>query len=418
MFIDEVVVEVYGGRGGHGMTSFRREKYVEYGGPSGGNGGNGGNVIFVGDEGKLTLVDFRYQRHIKAQNGENGKSKGMHGANASSTYIKVPLGTIVYDTETGRKIGEITYNKQELIVAKGGRGGRGNMAFATNKNPAPRVSENGDKGETLKIKIDLKVLADVGLLGFPSVGKSTIISVVSNARPKIADYPFTTLAPNLGMVNYKNKDFVLADLPGLIENAADGLGLGIKFLKHIERCRIFLHVIDLTNEDPYLSFEIINNELKKYNEELLKRKQIVVLNKSDAVDQEKINDTLKKFSNYDTLLISAYTKEGINELLDRVIYELENIPPLIVDEDKTHEVYELETKDNDVDIYRENGMFYVIGSQVELFFNRTNFGEEESIKRFARQLRTLGVEDKLRQLGAKTGDTINVYGYEFDYLGD
>lgn len=415
MFIDEVVVEVYGGRGGHGMTSFRREKFIAFGGPSGGNGGNGGSVIFIGDEGKVTLTDFRYQRHIKAPNGENGKSKSMHGANAINRYIKVPLGTIVYDFETNQKIGEITFHEEELVVAKGGRGGRGNIAFATNKNKAPRFSENGDKGETLKIKVDLKVLADVGIIGFPSVGKSTFISVISNAKPKIADYPFTTLAPNLGMVRFHDQDFVVADLPGLIENASEGLGLGIRFLKHIERCRIFLHMVDVTAEDPYASYQIINNELAKYNAELLKRKQIVVLNKIDSVTEEELQSIKETFKDLEVMTISAYSKIGVDELLSKVVEELNNIPAIVFD-DEIHEVYELEDNDDEVYVTREDGVFYVTGKLVELYFDRTNFGEDEGITRFARQLRTLGVEDKLRASGAISGDTINVYGYEFDFL--
>lgn len=415
MFIDEVIVEVYGGRGGHGMTSFRREKYVPFGGPSGGNGGNGGSVIFVGDEGKLTLADFRYQKHIKAANGENGKSRGMHGANAEDRYIKVPLGTIVYNYETNEKIGEITFHEQELVVAKGGRGGRGNMAFATNKNPAPRISENGDLGETLKIKVDLKVLADVGIIGFPSVGKSTLISVVSNARPKIADYPFTTLQPNLGMVHHKNVDFALADMPGLIENASSGHGLGIRFLKHIERCRIFIHMVDGSIEDPYKSYEIINNELEQYNKDLLQRKQIVVINKADIISPEQKALIDKQFKDLDYMYISAYSKINIDKLLDKIVYELESIPPIVMEEEK-HEIYELNTEDDKIEVFRQDGIFYVTGNKVELYYNRTNFGEEEAIKRFARQLRTLGVEDELRRLGAKNGDIINVYGYEFEFI--
>lgn len=415
MFVDEVVVEVYGGRGGHGMTSFRREKFIAFGGPSGGNGGNGGNVIFIGDEGKVTLTDFRYQRHIKAPAGENGKSKGMHGANAGNTYVKVPLGTIVYNYDTSEKIGEITFHEEELIVAKGGRGGRGNIAFATNKNKAPRFSENGDKGQTLKIKVDLRVLADVGIIGFPSVGKSTFISVISNAKPKIADYPFTTLAPNLGMVRHYDKDFVVADLPGLIENASEGLGLGLKFLKHIERCRIFLHVVDVTTENPLDSYNIINNELGKYNKDLLNRKQIVVLNKIDAVSEEELENIAKSFKDLEVMSISAATRTGVNELLSRIVEELDNIPAITYDE-KIHEVYELNESDDEVYITREDGIFYVTGTNVELYYERTNFGEEEGIARFARQLRTLGVETKLREAGAHDGDTVNVYGYEFDFL--
>lgn len=414
MFIDEVVVEVYAGRGGHGMTSFRREKHVEFGGPSGGNGGRGGDVIFLGDEGKSTLLEFRYKKHIKAKNGENGKSKGMEGANAIDEIVKVPLGTVVYDFETNVKIGEVTFHGQELVVAKGGKGGRGNMAFMSSKNKAPRFSENGDLGEIKKLKIDLRVLADVGLLGFPNAGKSTFITVVSNARPKIADYPFTTLQPNLGMVNYKDSDFVVADLPGLIENASEGEGLGIRFLKHLERCRIFLHMLDASDENPLEKYEIINKELSNYNKELLNRKQIVVLNKVDLVDEKTINK-LKKGINEDVFVISASNRIGINDLLDKVILELQNIPPLIK-KDETHTVYELKDNKNEVIIEYIDSIYYVTGEMVELYYNRVNFSEEEGVRRFTQQLRSLGVEDLLRERGIKNGDTVNVYGFEFDFL--
>lgn len=414
MFLDEVVVEVYAGRGGHGMTSFRREKHVEYGGPSGGNGGRGSNIIFLGDEGKATLRDFSYRKHIKGKNGENGKSKGMHGANAPDEIIKVPLGTVVFDYETNQKMGEITYHGQELIVAKGGRGGRGNAAFQTSRNKAPRFSENGDLGETHKIKIELRVLADVGLLGFPNAGKSTLISVVSNARPKIANYPFTTLQPNLGMVNYKEKDFVIADLPGLVENAAEGFGLGIRFLKHLERCRIFLHLIDATEEEPLERYHIINNELAKYGKELINRKQIIVLNKIDLLKEDEINN-LKALFNEEVIVISAASRIGINELLNRLIYELDTIPP-IVKEDETHQVYELIDDGNTIDVTYEDGIYYLTGAKVELYYNRVNFSEDEGVRRFIQQLNTLGVEEVLRKKGLKDGDTVNIYGFEFEYF--
>jgi GTPase len=289
MFIDEVTVEVFGGKGGNGMASYRREKYVEYGGPWGGNGGHGGSVIFVGDEGKNNLIDLRYQRHIRAKNGENGMSKGMHGKNAEHRYIRVPLGTVVYSENKSFFLGEITEDGQKLVVARGGKGGRGNIAFATAKNSAPDYAENGDPGEIRKLHIELKVIADVGLVGYPSVGKSTLISVVSNARPKIAEYHFTTLQPNLGMVYVGEESFVLADLPGLIEDAHQGHGLGIRFLKHIERCKVFLHVLDITREDPYQDYVKINHELEMYDEALLERPQIVVINKIDMPETKEKN---------------------------------------------------------------------------------------------------------------------------------
>lgn len=415
MFIDEIVIEVFGGRGGQGMASFRREKFIAFGGPSGGNGGDGGSVIFVGDEGSTTLFDFRYQRHVKAAHGENGKSRSMHGANAEDTFMKVPLGTVAYDEATGEKIGEVLEHEQQLVVAKGGRGGRGNIAFATPRNPAPKFSENGDLGVIRKIKIELKVLADVGVIGYPSVGKSTLITAVSNARPKIAEYPFTTLVPNLGMVRYKDQSFVLADLPGLIENASQGEGLGIQFLKHIERCRIFVHMVDVTVEDPFKSYEIINKELELYNEDLSKRKQIIVLNKIDVATTEQIKKAEDQFQGKDVLKISAHARINIDALLDVIITELEDIPPITF-VDKTHKYYTLDAAIEPFVIKRIDGVFDVTGEEVELYFNRTNFATEEGVKRFARQLRTIGVVDELRKMGAKNGDTIRVVAYEFEFI--
>ncbi len=326
MFVDEISVEVYGGKGGDGVAVARREKYVEYGGPWGGNGGNGGSVIFVGDEGKSTLIDLRYMRHIKAKPGERGRTKGQHGASAENTYVKVPLGTIVYTADKSLKIGEITKQGEELVVAEGGKGGRGNIALATHRNPAPDYAENGDPGVYRKIIVELKVLADVGLIGYPSVGKSTLLSVVSNARPKIAEYPFTTLHPQLGMVEIGDESFVLADLPGLIENAHQGFGLGIRFLKHIERCRIFLHVVDLTREDPVDDYHKINHELKMYDEDLLKRPQIVVANKIDIPGHEDKLEALKKVVGTDLVAISAHQRKEVEKLLYLTLDTLKKAP--------------------------------------------------------------------------------------------
>ena len=314
MFIDEVVIEVTGGKGGNGMASFRREKYVEFGGPWGGNGGHGGDVIFVGDEGMHTLSQLHYNRHIKAPNGVNGKSKGMHGANAENRYVRVPLGTIVFTEDKSRLIGEVTHHGETLVVAKGGKGGRGNIAFATHKNPAPKFAENGDKGEQLRIKVELKVLADVGLIGYPSVGKSTLISVVSNAKPKVAAYPFTTLTPNLGMVEIGDDAFVLADLPGLVEDAHQGHGLGIRFLKHIERCRVFVHILDLTHDNPYDDYVKIRHELEMYDEALLQRPELVVANK---IDMPETNEKLQKLKDKlpDVIDISALNQTNVQSLL-------------------------------------------------------------------------------------------------------
>ena len=417
MFVDEVTVEVYGGKGGNGIAVSRREKYVEFGGPWGGNGGNGGSVIFVGEEGMSTLIDLRYRRHIKAKPGVNGKTKGMHGANALHTYVKVPLGTIVYTEDKSIKIGEITHHGEELVVAKGGKGGRGNMAFATPRNPAPDYAENGDPGVYRKIVVELKVLADVGLVGYPSVGKSTIISVVSNAKPKIAAYPFTTLSPHLGMVMRDDMSFVLADLPGLIENAHQGAGLGIRFLKHIERCRVFVHVLDLTREDPYQDYLKINYELKMYNEDLLNRPQLVVANKIDMPESKEKLEELKTKLDTEIIAISAY--EGIN--LDGFIYKvfdtLKTAPKIEEEKDESYKLYQFEDAEKPFELnVSEDGVFELTGNKLKLLFDRTDFTKDEAVKRFARQLRSLGVDDALREKGAKNGDTIRIFEFEFEFI--
>ena len=417
MFVDEIVVEVTGGRGGNGIAVFRREKYVEYGGPWGGNGGNGGSVIFVGDEGKQTLIDLRYRRHIKADQGVNGKTKGQHGANAEHTYVRVPLGTIIYTEDKSFKIGEITHHGQKLTVAQGGKGGRGNMAFATHRNPAPDFAENGDPGVQRRIKVELKVLADVGLIGYPSVGKSTLISVVSNARPKIAEYPFTTLQPNLGMVEVGDQSFVLADLPGLIENAHQGLGLGIRFLKHIERCKVFLHVIDLTREDPYEDYIKINHELEMYNPKLLERPQIVVANKMDMPETEEKIEMLKSKITAPLIAISANQRKEVETLLYMTVNALKEAPELTMD-DETFNIknYTFEAEGPDFIIEKTEEGFNLTGDKLKLIFERTDFTKDEAVKRFARQLRSLGVDDALREKGAKNGDSITIFSYEFEFI--
>ena len=416
MFVDEITVEVYGGRGGNGIAVYRREKYVEYGGPWGGSGGHGGSVIFVGDEGKTTLIDLRFQRHIKAKMGINGRTKGQHGANAEHTYIKVPLGTIVYTEDKSLKIGEITLHNQELVVAKGGKGGRGNMAFATHKNPAPDYAENGDPGVHRKILVELKVLADVGLIGYPSVGKSTIISVVSNARPKIAEYPFTTLHPNLGMVQVGDESFVLADLPGLIENAHLGLGLGIQFLKHIERCRVFLHVLDLTRENPYDDYLKINHELEMYNEELLDRPQIVVANKIDMPGNEDKLAVLKEKITAPLVVVSAHQGKDIDTLLKKTLEELKKAPKVIDHTPEYVKNYTFEGDEPAFIITKTDDGFELTGEKLRLVFERTDFTKDEAVKRFARQLRSMGVDEALRKEGAKHHDTIRIFDFEFEFI--
>ena len=416
MFVDEITVEVYGGKGGNGLAVYRREKYVEYGGPWGGNGGRGGSVIFVGDEGMSTLYDLRFKRHIKAKPGQNGMTKGMHGRGAEDTYVKVPLGTIVFTEGKQEKIGEITTHLQELVVAPGGKGGRGNIALSTSKNPAPDYAENGDPGVHRKIVVELKVLADVGLIGYPSVGKSTFLSVVSNARPKIAEYPFTTLQPNLGMVNIGDESFVLADLPGLIENAHLGLGLGIQFLKHIERCRVFLHVLDLTRDNPYQDYVTINHELEMYDKKLLDRPQIVVLNKMDMPDTEDKIKELKVKIDRPLLVISAQQNKDVEKLLYVILDTLKKAPQIVDDVDEDLVLYKHESKEPAFEIKRVEDGFELFGNTLKLLFERTDFTKDEAVKRFARQLRGLGVDEALREMGAKHQDIIYLFGYEFEFI--
>lgn len=417
MFVDEISVEVYGGKGGDGVAVYRREKYVEYGGPWGGNGGNGGSVVFVGDEGKTTLIDLRYMRHIKAKPGERGRTKGQHGAGAEDTFVKVPLGTIVYTEDKSLKIGEITKHGEKLVVAQGGRGGRGNIALATHRNPAPDYAENGDPGVYRKIIVELKVLADVGLIGYPSVGKSTILSIVSNAKPKIAAYPFTTLHPNLGMVEVGDDSFVLADLPGLIENAHQGLGLGIRFLKHIERCRIFLHVVDLTRDNPYDDYIKINHELEMYDEALLERPQIVVANKTDIPGNEEKLEELKKHIKAPLIAISAHQKKEVNQLLYLTLETLKTAPKVFEKTPEYVKNYTLESEEPDFIITKAaDGSFDLTGTKLRLIFERTDFTKDEGVKRFARQLRSMGIDEALRKEGAKNHDTVRIFSYEFEFI--
>lgn len=416
MFVDEITVEVYGGKGGNGMSSFRREKYVEFGGPWGGNGGRGGSVIFVGEEGKSNLLELRYKRHIKAKPGVNGMSKGMHGKNALNTYVTVPLGTIVYTPYRKSKIGEITEQGQELVVASGGKGGRGNIAFATSRNPAPNYAENGDPGEHLKILVELKILADVGLIGYPSVGKSTLISVVSNARPKIAEYPFTTLQPNLGLVGVGEESFVIADLPGLIENAHKGFGLGIRFLKHIERCKIFIHVLDLTRDDPYDDYIKINHELEMYDEILLKRPQIIVANKIDMPDTNDKLKLLKAKIKKPIIAISALQKKETTKLMFRALEELKAAPLI---EKRIEDIVKNYTFDDEgvgFTISKVDDYFEITGNKLKVLFERTDFTKDEAVKRFARQLRSMGIDEQLRKKGAVNKDIVRIFDFEFEFI--
>ncbi|MCM3637298.1 GTPase ObgE [Sporosarcina luteola] len=429
MFVDHVKVYVKGGNGGDGMVAFRREKYIAYGGPAGGDGGKGGDVVFIVDEGLRTLMDFRYQRHFKAPRGEHGGSKNQHGRGGQDMVVKVPPGTIVKDAETETIIADLVEHGQTAVIAKGGRGGRGNSRFATPQNPAPELSEKGEPGVEREITLELKVLADAGLVGFPSVGKSTLLSVVSAAKPKIADYHFTTLVPNLGMVELEaGTTFVLADLPGLIEGAHEGVGLGHQFLRHIERTRVIIHVVDMSGmegRDPYDDFITINEELEKYNLRLMERPQIIVANKMDMPEaeenlklfKEKLNDEEAR-----VFPISAITREGLDQLLFAVADLLETTPEFpmheIEEEDENRSVlYKHEAEAEDFKITRDDdGAFVLSGYTLERLFKMTDFNFDQSVRKFARQMRGMGIDDALRERGAKDGDTVRILDFEFEFL--
>lgn len=421
MFIDQVKVYVKAGDGGNGITAFRREKYIPKGGPAGGDGGRGGSIIFRVEEGLNTLMDFRYNRHFKASRGENGMGKSQHGKGADALVLNVPPGTMVYDDDTGQLLADLTEHGQETAIVEGGRGGRGNMRFATSRNPAPSLSENGEPGEERNLRMELKLLADVGLVGFPSVGKSTLLSVVSAARPKIADYHFTTLAPNLGVVDTKDgRSFVMADLPGLIEGAHEGIGLGHQFLKHVERTRLIVHIVDMASiegRDPYDDFVKINEELIQYSEKLMDKKQIIVANKMDMPEAE---DNLAHFKtqideNITVFPISSVTRDGVQNLLYEIANQLEAIPKITELEEVV--TIKLEPEEEAFKISRDDDGAYVLtGAKVERLFKMTDFNSDEGIQRFARQLRHMGVDEALRGRGAVDGDIVRLLEFEFEFV--
>lgn len=426
MFIDEVALQVLSGKGGDGIIAFRREKHVPLGGPSGGDGGKGGSILFEADEGLSTLFDLRYQKHIRAQAGENGKNKNMRGKDAEDVIIKVPVGTIIYLSDTNQILADLVINHQQAVIAKGGKGGRGNAAFATSRNKAPRIQENGTPGEILSLRIELKLLADVGIIGFPSVGKSTLISAISGSKPKIADYPFTTLIPNLGVVEMPPiPPFVVADMPGLIEGAAKGTGLGIQFLKHIERTRVLLHMIDFSEtsgRDPYQDFLIIQNELRSYQYRLVERPQIIVANKMDLPGFARRLEAFKQSFHEPLPIVTISAQERLNlkELIALTYHTLQSAPHFSLTEEPTNQenvMYRYEPKDREfqVEIVGDHH-FQVSGKAVELLYQRSGLQSEEALQRFFRQLRILGVDDELRAKGAKHGDIIQILDSEFEFF--
>ncbi|HGA3893748.1 TPA: GTPase ObgE [Streptococcus agalactiae] len=434
MFLDTAKISVKAGRGGDGMVAFRREKYVPNGGPWGGDGGKGGSVIFKVNEGLRTLMDFRYNRNFKAKAGEKGMTKGMHGRGAEDLIVSLPPGTTVRDATTGKVITDLVEHDQEFVVARGGRGGRGNIRFATPRNPAPEIAENGEPGEERELQLELKILADVGLIGFPSVGKSTLLSVVSAAKPKIGAYHFTTIVPNLGMVRTKSGDsFAMADLPGLIEGASQGVGLGTQFLRHIERTRVILHVIDMSaseGRDPYDDYVSINNELETYNLRLMERPQIIVANKMDMPDSEENLAAFKEklAANYDEFddmpmifPISSLAHQGLENLMDATAELLANTEEfLLYDETDMQEdeaYYGFNEDERPFEITRDDDATWVLyGDKLEKLFVMTNMERDESIMKFARQLRGMGVDEALRERGAKDGDIVRIGNFEFEFV--
>ncbi|MCK1210382.1 GTPase ObgE [Streptococcus uberis] len=435
MFLDTAKISVQAGRGGDGMVAFRREKYVPNGGPWGGDGGKGGSVIFKVDEGLRTLMDFRYNRKFRAKAGEKGMTKGMHGRGSEDLIVLVPQGTTVKDAETGKVITDLVENGQEYVIAKGGRGGRGNIRFATPRNPAPEIAENGEPGEERELELELKILADVGLVGFPSVGKSTLLSVVSAAKPKIGAYHFTTIVPNLGMVRTKSGDsFAMADLPGLIEGASQGVGLGTQFLRHIERTRVILHVIDMSaseGRDPYEDYVSINNELETYNLRLLERPQIIVANKMDMPEAEEHLASFKEklaaeYDEFDDMPqifpVSTLAKQGLDSLLDATANLLASTDEFLLYDESDYQVedevyYGFSEEEKAFEITRDDDASWVLsGEKLERLFVMTNMERDESIMKFARQLRGMGVDEALRERGAKDGDLVRIGNFEFEFV--
>ena len=423
MFIDKIQIYIKAGDGGNGAISFRREKYVAKGGPDGGDGGHGGNIVFRIDEGSNTLLAFRYKRKFIAGNGGNGKGAKFHGATADDLVIMVPRGTLIKDANTGRIIKDMS-DDNDFICCKGGRGGWGNKHFATPTRQVPNFAKNGTKGEEKEVILELKMLADVGILGYPSVGKSSILARISSAKPKIADYHFTTLSPNLGVVSTGGESgFVAADIPGLIEGAADGAGLGHAFLRHVDRCRLLWHVVDIScfeGRDPVEDIIKINTELEKYSPELASRKQIIVANKTDALDPEVVDvnafETYVKDNGWELMYVSAATGEGLNELILRSAEELKELPPMTI--------YEAEYEPEDAyvgggketEIRYEDGIYVVEGEWLFNLMGQINFSDYESLNYFQRILQRSGIFEELEKHGCKDGDTVSIYDFEFDFV--
>ena len=419
MFVDELNIKLMAGDGGDGCTSFRREKFVPMGGPDGGNGGSGASIILQVDKGLKTLIDLSYKKIIKGAKGENGKGSNKYGKNAQDIIIKVPLGTTVYDSDTNDVLADLVDDNASFVVARGGRGGKGNKSFATHDLPAPKFSEKGEPGEVKSIRLELKVLADVGLIGMPSVGKSTFLSVISSANPKIAAYHFTTLSPNLGVVKLKNNNsFVMADLPGLIEGAAKGVGLGTDFLRHAMRTKILAHVIDMGSSegrDPIDDYQKIRLEIESYSKILKDKKEIIIASKMDLPNAEaNLNHFKKIYSNLEILPISCMNNTGIDEAINRINEILLSIPEVKLYEDNDFKIYKFEDK-KPFSITKDGNVWIVSGKEIETLLLMTKFNEDEGVLRFARKFKGMGIEDELIRLGAKPGDEVQILDYMFNF---
>lgn len=420
MFIDIAKIELKAGKGGDGCVSFRREKYEPDGGPYGGDGGDGGSVIFISDDSVRTLMDFRYKRHYFAENGENGKTKKQYGRKGQDLIVKVPVGTLLKDYETNRVIHDFKEKDDRFVAAKGGRGGKGNARYATSTRQAPRFAQPGTKGEERTVKLELKLIADVGLVGLPNVGKSSLLSVLSDAKPKIANYHFTTLEPNLGVCRVEeHKSFVIADIPGLIEGASEGIGLGFEFLKHVERTRLLVHVLDVSGiegRDPIEDYKTIYKELELYNENIKNKKEIIVANKCDLLENdENLNRVKEYFKDKIVLEVSAATHMGIRELKYKIYEELSKIE---IDYDTFDEEYEFieETEREAYTIYQEDGTFYIEGPLVDYLVYITNFEDYDSLKYFQKVLTDKGIIDDLKSRGVKEGQSIMIGEMEFEFF--
>jgi GTP-binding protein len=415
VFIDKADIFITAGRGGDGCISFRREKYVPYGGPNGGNGGKGGDIYFEGDPHKTTLLDFSYRPKFKAEDGHKGENSDKFGRYGQDLTIKVPLGTLVF--KNGGLYADIKTAGEKILMAKGGRGGRGNASFKTQKTTAPRIAEKGEPGENAEIKLELRLIADAGFVGLPNAGKSSLLSQISAAKPKIADYPFTTLEPNLGVVDYKGRHFVAADIPGIIEGAHEGKGLGLEFLRHIRRTKVLIHLIDVSGfdgSDPYDNYKIINGELKKYSKYLAKKHIIIALNKTDLPDSGKhIKAFKKRLKNKSILEISAATGEGVDELLKETVKLLDKPVKTNPEEDIEITPVKKYIYEPDFKIRFEDGVYAVSGKKVDTLTEMTKFNEDDALRRYQNILKKMGLEDELERAGAKPGDTVRILDLEF-----